>query len=226
VPRQRTGIVIIGVLLAASGLAFLRAEQLKLERSPVAGTRLQKYFSTTCPVHPHTLCTSHSATLRFRLRAAARVAITDSSGRIVRHLTAVSGPPLPPGRVTIRWNGRTDRGATAPDGTYHLQVDLVPLHRVIDIPDPIDLDNTRPTLTLAGRAGVLPVRYRLSEPARVYALARTNGERSALFRGRRGHIHFRRSRLGGAEVRLTLTAVDRAGNPSPPVAAGSIRLPA
>ncbi len=48
VPRKRIGFIVIGVLLAASGLAFLRAEQLKLERSPVGGTRVQKYFSTTC----------------------------------------------------------------------------------------------------------------------------------------------------------------------------------
>jgi len=41
VPSRRTGIAVIAVMLAASGLAFLRAEQLKLERSPVGGTHMQ-----------------------------------------------------------------------------------------------------------------------------------------------------------------------------------------
>ena len=93
-PRPRTGFLVIGVLLTASGLAFLRAEQLKLERSPVGATRLQKYFSTTCPVHQHTRCASHSALLRFRMRVPARVAleIRSTSGAVVRHLTPASGP--------------------------------------------------------------------------------------------------------------------------------------
>jgi hypothetical protein len=227
VPRPRTGIIVIAVLLAASGLAFLRAEQVKLERSPVGGTKLQKYFSTTCPIHRKTRCTSHSALLRFRLRKPATVALTieSSSGDIVRRLTPAAGERLPRGPVKLRWNGRTDALATAPQGTYHLRVDLLSLGRVITIPDPIELDNTPPTLTLLGRRGVLPLRYSTSEPAVVYVIARGEG-RAALYRGREGRVHFRHTRLSGADVRITLMAVDRAGNRSTAVAAGSFRLPA
>jgi hypothetical protein len=227
VPRPRTGIIVIAVLLAASGLAFLRAEQLKLERSPVGGTKLQKYFSTTCPIHPKTRCTSHSALLRFRLRKPATVAlaIVNSSGDIIRRLTPAEGERLPRGPVKLRWNGRTDARATAPQGTYHLRVDLLSLGQVITAPDPIELDNTPPTLTLLGRRGELPLRYSTSEPAVVYVIARGAG-RAALYRGRGGRVHFRHTRLSGSEAQITLTAVDRAGNRSTAVAAGSFHLPA
>jgi hypothetical protein len=231
VPRRRKGIIIIGVLLAASGLAFLRAEQLKLDRSPVGGTRMQKYFSNTCPIHPGTRCTSHSARLSFRLRDPGRVAlaVSDSSGRIVAHLTPASGRPERRGRVTFRWDGRTDSGAAAAQGIYHLRVDLLSLHRVITIPDPIELDTTAPTLTLLSRPGALPVRYRTSEPAAVYVRARGLGAaagRSALYRGRGGRVHFRHTRLAGADVQITMVAVDRAGNTSARLSAGSLRVPA
>lgn len=226
-PRPRTGIIVIAVLLAASGLAFLRAEQVKLERSPVGGTKLQKYFSTTCPIHRKTRCASHSALLRFRLRKPATVAlaIVNSSGEVVRRLTPAAGRRLPRGPVKLRWNGRTDTPATAPQGTYHLRVDLRSLGRVITIPDPIELDNTPPTLTLLGRHGELPLRYSTSEPAVVYVIARGAGG-AALYRGRGDRVHFRHTRLSGSEAQITLTAVDRAGNRSTAVAAGSFHLPA
>jgi hypothetical protein len=227
VPRRRTGIIVIAVLLAASGLSFLRAEQVKLERSPVGGTKLQKSFSTTCPIHHKTRCTSHSALLRFRLRKPATVALTivTSSGDVIRRLTPAAGERLPRGPVKLRWNGRTDGRTTATPGTYHLRVDLLSLGQVITIPDPIELDNTLPTLTLLGRRGELPLRYRTSEPAVVYVIARAAG-RAALYRGRGGRVHFRHTRLSGSEAQITLTAVDRAGNRSRPVAAGSFHLPA
>jgi len=118
---------------------------------------------------------------------------------------------------------------TAAQGIYHLRVALLSLHRVITIPDPIELDNIAPRISLLSRRGVLPLRYRTSEPAVVYLRASglgANSGRSALFRGRAGGVHFRHTRLDGAEVRITLVAVDRAGNTSGPLEAGSLRLPA
>jgi hypothetical protein len=231
VPRRRTGILVIGALLAASGLAFLRAEQLKLERSPVAATHMQKYFSTSCTIQHGTRCGSHSARLSFRLRTPGRVAlaVVNSSGGIVAHLTPASGRRLPRGRVAVHWDGRTDRGTTAAQGTYHLRVDLLTLGRVITIPDPIELDDTAPTVTLQSSPGKLPLRYHTSESAVVFVRATGLGADaggSALFRGRGGGVHFRHTRLQGARVRITLVAVDAAGNASAPLQAGSIRLPA
>jgi hypothetical protein len=232
VPSRRTGIAVIAVMLAASGLAFLRAEQLKLERSPVGGTHVQKYFSTTCrPLHPHTRCASHSALITFRLRKAGRVAleIVNTSGATVERLTPQAGRQMAQGRVALRWHGRTDSGTQAPQGTYHLCVHLLSLGRTITIPDPTELDLTPPTVTLESAPGSHVIRYRTSEPAIV--LVRANGTgpnagHSALFRGHNGRVHFRRTKLAGAQVTVTLVAVDRAGNRSAPVSAGSFRLPA
>jgi hypothetical protein len=232
VPSRRTGIAVIAVMLAASGAAFLRAEQLTLERSPVGGTHVKKYFSTTCtPVHPHTRCASHSALLSFRLRTPGRVAlaIVSSSGGEVDQLTPAAGRQMRKGRVTLRWDGRTDQGTQAPEGTYHLRVHLLSLDRTITIPDPIELDLTAPTLTLLSRPGAHAIRYRTSEPGIVLVRAQGMGPdagHGALFRGRGGRVGFRRTKLAGAQVSVTLVAVDRAGNRSAPVSAGSFRLPA
>ena len=55
----------------------------------------------------------------------------------------------------------------------------------------------------------------------------TDSGRSAIFRARSGGVRFgHRTSLAGTSVRLTLVAVDRAGNASAPLAAGSVRLPA
>ena len=232
VPSRRTGIAVIAVMLAASGLAFLRAEQLKLERSPVGGTLVKKYFSTTCePLHPHTRCASHSALMTFRLRQPGRVALAmvNTSGATVQNLTPAAGRRMPKGRVTTRWNGRTDSGSQAPEGTYHLRVHLISLGRTITIPDSTQLDLTPPTVTLLSAPGAHVIRYRTSEPT--IMLVRTmgtkpNANHSALFRGHGGRVHFRRTKLAGADVTVTLVAVDRAGNRSAPVSAGSFRLPA
>jgi hypothetical protein len=229
VSRQRTGILVIGALLAASGVAFLRAEQLKLQHSPIGATRVQKYFSTVCPIRPGTRCRSHSARISFRLRSAGTVAlaIASSSGTIVDQLTPAAGTHMHHGRVTVRWDGRTASGATAADGTYHLRVDLISLHRVITVTDPIELDDTPPTVTLTSRAGALPIRYSTSEPAIVFVHATATGAHAggALYRGHDGRVHFRRTRLSGQQVRITLVAVDPAGNASAPLSAGSVRLP-
>jgi hypothetical protein len=230
VSQKRTGYIVIGVLLAASGLAFLRAEQLKLQHSPIGATRIQKQFSTTCPVQPGTRCRSHAALLRFRLRTPGRVAlaIVTGSGAVVDDLTPAAGRRLRKGEVTLRWDGRTQAGATAAQGTYHLRARLIGLHRTITIPDPIVLDDTAPTLTLTTAPGRLPMRYTISEPAVVFVHATGVGAdagRAALYRGRGGQVHFRHTRLAGAQVAITLVAVDPSGNVSAPVPAGRIRLP-
>jgi hypothetical protein len=229
VSQKRTGYLVIAALLGVSGVAFLRAEQLKLQHSPVGAVRIQKQFSTTCPLHANLRCRSHTARLSFRLRDAGRIAlaVVDGSGRVVDQLGPVAGVRHPRGRITVGWNGHTTSGATAPDGTYHLRVSLLTLHRTITIPDPIGLDNTAPTLTLAGPPGRLPLRYRTSEAAVVFAHAHGVGAdagRAALFRGHGGRVHFRRTRLAGARVRITLVAIDPSGNASAPVDAGVIRL--
>ena len=226
--QKRAGYLVIAALLLVSGVAFLRAEQLKLQHSPVGAVQIQRVFSTTCPLHANSRCRRHTARLSFRLREAGRVAlaIVDGSGNVVDRLGRANGARHARGRITVSWDGHTSAGATAADGTYHLRVDLISLGRTITIPDPIGLDDTAPAITVSGR---LPLRYRTSEQAVVFVHATGVGAaagRAALFRGHGGRVHFRRTRLAGARVRITLVAVDPAGNASPPLDAGVIRLPA
>ena len=94
------------------------------------------------------------------------------------------------------WDGRTASGRLAPDGDYHLRVDLRSLDRTITIPDPVVLDNTPPVVTIKSPAGATPVRYGVSERARVWAVARIENYTGhgdaprASFRGRNGVVHF------------------------------------
>ena len=64
--------------------------------------------------------TGDSLTLRYKSTAAARfrVRVMNSAGTVVRTFS-VSGRK---GSSTFEWNGKTDSGATAPDGTYSVRV--------------------------------------------------------------------------------------------------------
>ncbi len=218
-PATRIGYAVVAVLIAASGGAFVRAEQLKLERSPVATPRITKHLSTTCKPGPHCVRT---AALGFALRTPATLELTllDSGGHIVRTFTPAGGRRYPAGRVTLRWDGRTQNGAPAADGRYRLRVDLLSLGRAITIPDPVVLDTAPPTLTLLSPPGQVPVHYHVSEQARIYLSIRpAGGSPGTILRGRHGHVAVpARDRLPGA--RMTLVAVDAAGNVSAPLAAG------
>ena len=230
----RTATVLVGVLIAAAAAAFLRAEHLKLERSPVARPEIQKFFSATCTAGTRHCNPAHRAALSFTLRRPATVslAVVDGDGHVVREL---AGPEARPrGVVSTSWDGRTASGRLAPDGDYHLRVDLRSLGRTITIPDPVVLDDTPPVLTLKSSAGAVPVRYGVSERARVWAVARFAGYTGAgdppraAFRGRNGVIHFKPARKipPGTPISLVLVALDAAGNSSAILPVPGLRMPA
>jgi len=230
----RTATVLVGVLIAASAVAFLRAERLKLDRSPVAGPSIQKHFSATCTPGTRHCSPSHRAALSFRLRRPATIAlaIVDSSGHVVRRL---SGPAAhPAGEVRTSWDGRTASGELAPDGDYRLRVELRSLDRTITIPDTVGLDDTPPVITITSPPGTLPLRYDVSERSRVWAVARAANYTGpgdpprASFRGRNGVIHFKPARqiAAGTPISLVLVALDAAGNASPIVPVSGLRMPA
>ena len=115
--RTRIATVLVGVLVAASAVAFLRAEHLKLERSPVAKPSIQKYFSATCTAGTRHCSPSHRAALSFSLRRPATVslAIVDGGGHVVRRL---SGPVArPKGPVHTRGTGAPPRAGSRPTVT-------------------------------------------------------------------------------------------------------------
>ena len=231
--RVRIATVVVGALIVAAAAAFLRAEHLKLERSPVARPSIQKYFSATCTAGTRHCSPSHRAALSFTLRRPATVALTivDGGGRVVRRL----GEPAArsKGVVSTSWDGRTDSGALAPDGDYHLRVELRSLDRTITIPDPLVLDDTRPVVTIESAPGAVPVRYGVSERARVWAVARianyagSGDAPRASFRGRNGVVHFQHARQipPGTPISLVLVALDAAGNSSTIVPVPGLHMP-
>jgi hypothetical protein len=221
---RRTGYAVIAATLLACAAAFARAEQLKLEHSPITSPRVTKHFSGRCQGKAP-ICL-HRAILSFRLRKPARASLTlvDSSGRTVFAFTPSSGHRYPAGRVQLRWDGRTQSGGRAADGTYRLRVDLLSLGRTITIPSPLIVDTVPPTLTLLSRPGTAPVRYRVSEPAHVF-LAYHHGacdsSSATVLRGHAGRV-----RIPAALRRqpgcMLMVAVDLAGNRSHTVSAGRL----
>jgi FlgD Ig-like domain len=218
---RRTGYAIVGTLIVASALAFVHAEQLKLERATVGATRVTKHFSPVCP--PSNLCpASHLALLRFRLRSPSQLVLTliDDAGRTVRTFTPAGGRHYGRGIVRLHWNGRTDRGDRAPDGRYRLRVQLLGAGRTITLPSPLLLDTKPPRLRLVSRPGHVPVRYSVSEAANVYLAVRpVGGGATHVLRGHHGRVAVPRP-LVASPARLRLIAVDLAGNSSAVVDAG------
>lgn len=207
-------------LLGGSAAAFAVTERLKLVRSPITHTRVDKFVS----------CASgRRATISFRLRKGDRLslAMVTSSDRVVRALIASNG--VRAGRRTYYWNGRDDTGTCVPDGTYRPQVHLANAHRTILLPNPIAVDTKAPHIALARRNlsvvspdgdtrhDYLKVFFRTTEPARAVLVA--NGHRvvkvksfkaDSLQWGRRNGMPAK-----PGVYRLYLRAIDQAGNAGP-----------
>ena len=79
--------VLVVALLAATATAFALTEGLKLEPSPILGTRVDKVFSPVCR------CESARARISFRLREADRldIALVDSDETSSPHRSRDSG---------------------------------------------------------------------------------------------------------------------------------------
>ena len=220
--RVLTTVTLLG-LLVATAAAFAITEHLKLIRSPVFGVVVSKVFSPTCA------CAESKATIRVRLRHADRVTlkIDDASLHSVR--TLVSDKPLPKRRpVHFFWNGRTDSGALAPDGSYLPEIKVA--RRTILFPkvDRIVLDTKTPKVLSAsvahgsfspGGHRTIAIRYAFSE--RAHAVVYLGRHR--ITRGRpsrpKGAIKWA-GKVDGSQVRagtyvLSIGALDLAGNETP-----------
>jgi flagellar hook assembly protein FlgD len=220
------------VLLVATGSAFVYAESLKLEPSPILSVKVDSLISPTCDCGP--------ARVAFKLRKkdVVTVSILDSDGREVRRLATER--PVPRRRVLgFFWNGRIAGAQPAPEGEYRAQVRLELLEKTITLPNEIRVDTTRPRVTVTAtgprrispdgdrRSDSVTVAYVVDEPARVALLA--NGvQRVQSGLRRRGRLTWY-GRVDGHTVpagnyRLTLVATDEAGNRSRPVRAGTVRV--
>ena len=180
---------LVAALLAATTLAFLYTESLKLTPSPIIGTRVPtKVFAPGCG------CVTDKATISFLLRNSDHVTVDVVRGKkVVRELYRgrVSGGE----RFGTEWDGRDDTGAIVPEGIYKPRVRLAGNHRTIVLPNPIEVDTTPPRVTMTRlaprvfspdgdrRKDRVVVGYRIDEPARVALYV--DGVRAVLKKGRK-----------------------------------------
>ena len=139
--RERALLIVTLVLIVAASAAFLRAQTLKLEPSPVKRPRVESVFSPVCG------CEDTTAGLSFGLRRASRVdaQMIDSDARIVRMLA--DGAERPAGRQRLEWDGRDDAGRLVADGAYRLRLFLDEEREVV-VPRAVVLDTQAPRAAL------------------------------------------------------------------------------
>jgi hypothetical protein len=135
-------LLIVLVLLGATAAAFAVTERLKLERSPITGTQVDRVFSPVCE------CARDVSVISFILRRRETVTldILDRNGRSIR--TVVRNRREPAGRVSYTWDGRDNADRVVPEGVYRPRVRLRRNGRTIVLPNPIRVDSTAPTITL------------------------------------------------------------------------------
>jgi FlgD Ig-like domain len=216
--------VIVLALLVATATAFAVTERLKLEKSPVTGTQVDKIFSPVCE------CPHDFAVVSFRLRKPETVTvdILDSHGDSVA--TLVRNQHEPAGRVSYTWDGNDQFGTVVPEGRYRPRVRLRAHGRTIVLPNPIKVDTTPPKIRvlrifpkvlspgIRGPHDRLTALYQSTEKSR--ALMLVNGQRRVLsrFRALKGRLRWF-GFVDGEPVRpgtysVRLRSLDQAGNRS------------
>jgi hypothetical protein len=217
--------LIVAGLLAATATAFAVTERLKLEDSPVLGTRIPALFSPK----------KSEAKIGFRLRREEniRLDIVDDQGTIVRHGlgSGVFGQAF----HQFAWDGRNDAGQIVPDGVYHVQLQLKDEDRTIEFPSTIRVDSTPPSIEVEighrlfspdgdHRADQVNVHYTFNEPA--YAILFVDGRKVATSYRKKpvGTIQWYARGRPPDDYRLALAAQDLAGNTAGSTRAFTVRL--
>ena len=227
-------LLIVLALLGATAAAFAITERLKLERSPVTGTRVDRVFSPVCE------CARNVAVISIVLRRRETVTldILNRSGRSIR--TLVEDVREPAGRVSYTWDGRDNLERVVPEGVYRPRVQLERNGRTIVLPNPIRVDTTAPAITLVrvfprvfspdsdGSRDRVTASYRIDERARAVMLVDGRQRVQSKFRQVEGNLVWF-GRVNGRVVRpglyeIRLRAVDRAGNRSVRTRAVPVRV--
>jgi hypothetical protein len=227
-------LLIVLALLGATAAAFAVTERLKLERSPVTGTRVDRVFSPVCD------CARDVAVVSFvlRRRETVTVDILDRNGRPIRTLVRKRRERM--GRVSYTWDGLDEAGRVVPEDVYRPRVQLERNGRTIVLPNPIRVDTTAPVITLVrvfprvfspdgdGRRDRVTATYRIDERARAVMLVDGRQRVQSKFRRVKGQLVWF-GRVNGRTVRpgtyeLRLRAADRAGNRSMRTRAVPVRL--
>jgi hypothetical protein len=227
-------LLIVLALLGATAAAFAVTERLKLERSPVTGTKVDRVFSPVCE------CARDVAVISvvLRRRETVTVDVLDADGASVR--TLVRRRREPAGRVSYTWDGRDNFERVAAEGLYRPRFQLERNGRTIVLPNPIRVDTTAPRIRIVrvfprvfspdgvGPRARVTATYAVDERARAMMLV--DGQRRVLsrfkpFEGKLvwfGRVDGRPVPPGAYEIRLR--AVDRAGNRSARTRAVSVRV--
>ncbi|HET9437201.1 MAG TPA: FlgD immunoglobulin-like domain containing protein [Gaiellaceae bacterium] len=227
-------LLLVLVLLGATAAAFAVTERLKLERSPVTGTRVDRVFSPVCE------CARDVAVISFVLRRRETVTldILDKDRRSIR--TIVREKREPSGRVSFTWDGRDNLERVVAEGVYRPRVQLERNGRTIVLPNPIRVDTTAPVIRLVrvhprvfspdsdGERDRVTTGYRIDERARAIMLVDGRQRVQSKFRRLEGRLVWF-GRVNGRVVRpgtyeLRLRAVDRAGNRSVRTRAVPVRV--
>ncbi len=227
-------LLIVLALLGATAAAFAVTERLKLERSPITGTRVDRVFSPVCE------CARDVSVISFvlRRRETVTVDVLDRNGRSIR--TLVRNRSERRGRVSYTWDGLDNAGSVVPEGVYRPRVRLRRNGRTIVLPNPIRVDTTAPAITLLrvfprvfspdgdGNRDRVTATYRIDERARAVMLIDGRQRVQSKFRRVQGNLVWF-GRVNGRTVapglyEIRLRAVDRAGNRSMRTRAVPVRV--
>jgi hypothetical protein len=224
--------VLVLALLGCTAAAFAVTEGLKLEKSPITRTEVDKVVAPDSSTHA-------TASIGFVLRKPDRltVQIVNGAGDVVR--TLARSRPAAKGFQSFSWDGRDDANHLVPDGTYRPRVHLARERRTIGLPNPIRMDATPPLIKLVSagppffspdgdfRRESIRVYYKTSVKARailyVDGVQRTTVKRFV----RAGKLDWfgpAARRLRAGPHRLRLRALDLAGNLSAPTRAVIVRV--
>jgi FlgD Ig-like domain len=221
--------ILVLLLLAGTAAAFVVTEELKLEPDPIAQPRITPTFSPTCR------CETQTAQIAFRLRQPDRLTLTilGEDGQVVR--TLLQNASFGRGNHTFGWDGRNEDGDVVPQGSYRPRIELDKLDRAIEFPRQIRVDTTPAELEITrlrprvvspdgdGRADTITIRYRASEPVNAILLVGRRQEVKTALR-RSGAIVWSPKNRRRGPYRLSVAAVDAAGNRSRPTGPFDVRI--
>jgi hypothetical protein len=131
--------VVFIVLVGATFSAFFAAQRLKGAPPVVRVTKMTKFFSP----NGDGVRDRNDIHVSVKQRDDITVSVVDRDGGEVRRL--VSNVPARPFRpLDVSWDGRTDEGGTAPDGSYRLRIALRREGRSVTVQRQMIVDTTPP----------------------------------------------------------------------------------
>ena len=224
--------LLVLALLGCTAAAFAVTEGLKLEKSPITRTFVDKVVAPDSSTHA-------KAAIGFVLRKPDRltVQIVNGNGDVIR--TLARSKRARPGTQQFTWNGRDNSGHVVPDGVYKPRVHLAREHRTIALPNSIRMDATPPLIKLVSvrplvfspdgdfRNEFVRIKYLTNEKAQ--AILYVDGDRRVTVKRlvRAGKLDWggkAARQLGPGLHRVRLRALDSAGNLSSPTRAVVVRI--